>query len=84
VDNDPSLPCYNDIHARRLAGFGTAAATYIALDDPSFNGKFNGVTHMMMDGTNALQVMDVILDWAKKNIPNPLSLRCNSPPPPAT
>jgi len=40
---DPSLPCYNAIHARRLAGFGTAAATYIALDDPSYGGKFNGV-----------------------------------------
>jgi len=84
-DNDPSLPCYNDIHARRVAGFGTAAATYIALDDPSFGGKFNGVTHMMMDGTNALQVMDVILEWADKNIPNPPSIgQCNSPPPPAS
>ena len=84
-DNDPSLPCYNAIHARRLAGLGTAAATYIALDDPSFKGKFNGVTHMMMDGTNALEVYDVILDWANKNIPNPPSTgKCNSPPPPAT
>jgi hypothetical protein len=85
VDNDPSKPCYDAIHARRLAGFGTAAATYIALDDPSFNGNFNGVTHMMMDGTNNLQVMDVILDWANKNIANPPSTgKCNSPPPPAS
>jgi hypothetical protein len=84
-DNDPSLPCYNEVHARRLAGFGTAAATYIALDDPSYKGQFNGVTHMMMDGTNALEVMDVILDWANKNIPNPPSTgKCNSPPPPAS
>ena len=84
-DNDPSLPCYNAIHARRLAGLGTAAATYIALDDPSFKGKFNGVTHMMMDGSNALEVYNVILDWADKNIPNPPSTgKCNSPPPPAT
>jgi hypothetical protein len=84
-DNDPSLPCYNAIHARRLAGFGTAAATYIALDDPAFKGKFNGVTHMMMDGTNAIEVYDVILDWADKNIPNPPSTgKCNSPPPPAS
>src|SRR6185437_9839373 len=85
VDNDPSKPCYDAIHARRLAGFGTAAATYIALDDPSYNGQFNGVTHMMMDGTNNLQVMDVILDWANKNIANPPSTgKCNSPPPPAS
>jgi hypothetical protein len=83
-DNDPSLPCYNDISARRAAGFGTAAATYIALDDPSFNGKFNGVTHMMMLDTVNLEVMDVILEWANKNIDNPPSTgKCNSPPPPA-
>ena len=54
-------------------GLGTAPATYIALDDPSYKGKFNGVTHMMMDGTDAIEVMDVILDWANKNIPNPPS-----------
>jgi hypothetical protein len=84
VDNDPSLPCYNDIHARRLAGQGKAAATYIALDSPTYKGKFNGVTHMMMDGSNNLQVMDVILDWANKNIANPLQIgRCPSPPPPS-
>jgi hypothetical protein len=84
-DNDPSLPCYNAIHARRLAGQGTAAATYIALDDPSFKGKFNGVTHMMMDGPNALEVMDVILDWVNKSVANPPSTgKCNSPPPPST
>jgi hypothetical protein len=73
------------INARRAMGFGTAPATYIALDEPQYNGKFNGVTHMMMDGTDALEVMDVILDWANKNIPNPPSTgKCNSPPPPAT
>jgi hypothetical protein len=66
-------------------GLGTAKADYIQLDDPSYGGKFNGVTHMMMDGTNALEVMDVILDWTNKNIPNPPSTgKCNSPPPPAS
>jgi hypothetical protein len=85
VDNDPSKPCYDAIHARRLAGFGTAPATYIALDDPSFKGRFNGVTHMMMDGTNNLDVYSVILDWADTNIPNPPSTgKCNSPPAPAS
>jgi hypothetical protein len=73
------------INARRAMGLGTAPATYIALDEPQYKGKFNGVTHMMMDGTDALEVMDVILDWASKNIPNPPSTgKCNSPPPPAT
>jgi hypothetical protein len=85
----------NAINARRAAGQGTAKADYIQLDDPSYKGKFNGVTHMMMDGTNNLQVMDVMLDWAGKYIDNPSfnngqgsgnsngNGNCNSPPPPA-
>ena len=87
--HDLSKPCFDEINARRAAGFGTANATYIALDDPSYNGQFNGVTHMMMDGTNNLQVMDQILNWANKYIDNPAPKGnqkkvCNSPPPPAT
>jgi hypothetical protein len=59
------------------------------LDDPSYNGKFNGVPHMMMDATDNLQVMDVILGWTGKYIDNyidnpPSTGKCNSPPPPAT
>src|ERR1043165_2411021 len=63
----------NAINARRAMGQGTAKADYILLDDPSYGGKFNGVTHMMMDGTDNLQVMDVMLDWAGKYIDNPPS-----------
>jgi len=79
----------NAINARRAAGHGTAKADYILLDDPSYGGKFNGVTHMMMDGTDNLQVMDVILGWTNKYIDNPppkgnQKKICNSPPPPAT
>jgi hypothetical protein len=82
---DLSKPCFDEVNARRQAGFGTANATYIALDDPSFNGKFNGVTHMMMDGTNNLDVMDQILNWASKYVDNPPSTgKCNSPPAPAS
>jgi len=82
---DLSKPCFDEVNARRMAGLGSANATYIALDDPSFQGKFNGVTHMMMDGTNNLDVMDQILNWANKNVDNPPSTgRCNSPPPPAS
>jgi hypothetical protein len=56
------------INARRVAGQGIAKAEYIKLDEL---GKpiFNGTTHMMMLGTNNLEVADVILNWAGENIP---------------
>src|ERR1700722_11310289 len=55
------------INARRAAGHGTAKAEYIKLDEL---GKpiFNGTTHMMMLGTNNLEVADVILNWTDANI----------------
>jgi hypothetical protein len=56
------------INDRRAAGFGTAGADYIKLDDPQYNGEFNGVTHMMMDDTTALDVADVMLEWGAENI----------------
>jgi len=59
----------NAIKARRAAGQGTAQADYIKLDELG-NPIFNGTTHMMMLGTNNLEVADVILNWAGKNIPN--------------
>jgi hypothetical protein len=71
----------DEINARRAAGFGKANAEYIQLDDPKYKGKFNGVTHMMMDDTVALKVMDVMLAWADKAISNPplRGHQCNSP-----
>ena len=57
----------NAIKARRSAGQGTAKADYIKLDELN-NPIFNGTTHMMMLGTNNLEVADVILNWAGKNI----------------
>jgi hypothetical protein len=56
------------INARRAAGHGAAKAEYIKLDEL---GKpvFNGTTHMMMLGTNNLEVADVILNWTDANIP---------------
>jgi hypothetical protein len=57
----------NAINARRSAGQGTAAAEYIKLDE--LGPVFKGTTHMMMLGTNNLEVADVILDWSEKNIP---------------
>jgi hypothetical protein len=55
------------INARRAAGHGAAKAEYIKLDEMG-NPIFNGTTHMMMLGTNNLQVADVILNWADENI----------------
>jgi hypothetical protein len=57
-------------------------ATYIDLDDPSLGGRFNGTTHMMMMGTNAIDVFDFLLEWAQENIPNPIvQTSCPSGPP---
>ena len=55
----------------------------IDLDDPSFQGKWNGTTHMNMLGTNSIEVFDVLLNWADKNIPNPMVTpsSCPSGPP---
>jgi len=56
------------INARRTAGHGTAKADYIKLDELG-NPVFNGTTHMMMLGTNNLEVADVILNWVDSNVP---------------
>jgi len=56
------------INARRTAGHGTAKADYIKLDEVG-NPIFNGTTHMMMLGTNNLDVADVILNWVDSNVP---------------
>ena len=57
----------DQIKARRAAGHGTAKAEYIKLDEVG-NPVFKGTTHMMMDGTNNLEVADVILNWADESI----------------
>jgi hypothetical protein len=58
----------DQINARRAAGNGTAKAEYIKLDELG-NPVFKGTTHMMMLGTNNLEVADVILNWTDQNIP---------------
>jgi hypothetical protein len=55
------------INARRADGKGIAKAEYIKLDE--LGPVFNGTTHMMMLGTNNLEIADVILNWADENIP---------------
>ncbi len=56
------------INERRAGGEGIAAADYIKLDELG-DPAFNGTTHMLMDGTNHLEVADVILDWVDENVP---------------
>ena len=55
------------IHARRAAGQGTAKADYIKLDEIG-NPVFKGTTHMMMLGSNNLEVADVIVSWVDENV----------------
>ena len=54
----------------RTRAVGPAIA--LALDDPTLGGKFLGTTHMMMLGTNNLEVFDLLLKFADENIPNPI------------
>jgi hypothetical protein len=56
------------INKRRASGLGVAKADYIKLDELG-NPIFNGTTHMMMLGTNNLEVADVILKWVDDNVP---------------
>ena len=58
----------NAINARRAEGHGTAKADYIKLDELG-NPVSKGTTHMMMIGTNNLEVADVILNWVDENVP---------------
>jgi len=55
------------IKARRAAGQGSAKVDYIKLDELG-NPIFNGTTHMMMLGTNNLEVADVILNWVSESL----------------
>ncbi len=55
------------INARRAAGHGTSKADYIKLDELG-NPVFKGTTHMMMLGTNNLEVADVILNWVDASL----------------
>ncbi len=55
------------INARRKSGQGTAKAEYIKLDEVG-NPVFKGTTHMMMLGSNNLEVADVILNWVDENV----------------
>lgn len=57
----------DSINARRAQGKGIAKAEYIKLDE--MGPVFNGTTHMMMLGTNNLEIADVLLKWVDDNVP---------------
>ena len=57
----------DEINARRAAGMGIAKAEYIKLDE--LGPVFKGTTHMMMLGTNNLEIADVMLKWVDQNVP---------------
>lgn len=65
-----SAACQSTVDAireRRAAGQGSAAAEYIKLDETG-DPAFDGTTHMLMTGTNHLEVADVILEWVDANV----------------
>lgn len=54
------------IQARRTAGQGSAKVDYLKLDE--MGPVFQGTTHMMMLGTNNLEIADVILNWVDQSL----------------
>lgn len=52
------------INARRAQGQGNAKAEYLKLDEAGMLG----VTHMMMLDANNLEIADLMLEWAGKNV----------------
>jgi hypothetical protein len=58
------------MNASRTRKVGPALS--LNVEDPIFKGKLNGHTHMGMLGSTALAEFDFFLDWANKNIDNPL------------
>jgi len=65
--SDQCQATVDSINARRAEGKGIAKAEYIKLDE--LGPVFNGTTHMMMLGTNNLEIADVILNWVDENVP---------------
>ncbi|HEX9284516.1 MAG TPA: hypothetical protein VF879_02505 [Nitrospirales bacterium] len=46
-------------------------ALVLDIEDPQFEGRLNGQTHMNMLGRTNIALFDFFLDWASKNIDNP-------------
>jgi len=67
---NPSTGCQNTVNAlneRRANKQGTAKAEYLKLDEMGMLG----VTHMMMLDRRNLEIADVILNWASRNVSKP-------------
>ncbi len=58
------------MNASRTRKVGPALA--LNVEDPIFKGRLNGHTHMGMLGSTARREFDFFLEWAGKNIDNPL------------
>jgi hypothetical protein len=58
------------MNASRTRKVGPALS--LNVEDPIFKGRLNGHTQMGMLGPTALAQFDFFLDWASKNIENPL------------
>jgi hypothetical protein len=48
-------------------------ALALDMDNPQFGNRFRGLTHMNMLGPQNLALFDFFLEWAGKNIPNPIA-----------
>lgn len=79
--------CLDQVNAIKAIG---GKADYIQLDQPgpwqgryrgpwgpNYVGPFAGVSHMMMIEKKNIEVLDVMLDWTKKNIKAPKTVECD-------
>jgi hypothetical protein len=68
--DDQELVCVQAVDSINASGTRTASpALFMELDELG-DPAMRGTTHMMMLGTNHLEVADKILAWAAENIPN--------------
>jgi hypothetical protein len=65
--NDDAVAAMNASPTRKVG-----PALSLNAEDPVFKGRLNGHTHMGMLGPTALTEFDFFLEWAGKNIDNPL------------
>ena len=66
-----SEQCQTTVDAIKASGApqGRESRRRTTSSSTNWNPVFNGTTHMMMLGTNNLEVADVILKWTDENIP---------------
>ena len=65
--NDAAVSAMNASPTRRVG-----PALSLNIEDPRFEGRLRGHTHMGMLGSTSLVEFDFFLDWAAENIDNPM------------